>query len=109
MKTKVNRKRIILVLFLTLTLCTGTWYGAFNSALLDSYAVSQEEKDQAQKEADEAKAAAEAKKKEAKEDERAPEKGPFLAACILEGRSRHSVGSVQSPPEEPEPELTDTR
>ncbi len=67
MNNKINRKRTILVLLLALALCAGTWYGAYNSALLCSYAVSQEEKDQAQKEADEARAAADAKKKEAKE------------------------------------------
>ena len=62
-----NRKtRAILVILLAFTLCAGSWLGAYDSALLDSYAVSQEEKDAAQKEADEAKAAAEAKKKEAK-------------------------------------------
>ena len=66
MNNKRNRKRTILVLLLALALCAGTWYGAYNSALLCSYAVSQEEKDQAQKEADEARAAADAKKKEAK-------------------------------------------
>lgn len=62
-----NRKtRIILVIMMTFIMCAGSWYGAYNAALLNSYATSQEEKDAAQKEADEAKAAADAKKKEAK-------------------------------------------
>ena len=67
MKLPGNRKkRAILVIMLAFVLCAGSWYGAYNAALLNSYAVSQEEKDAAQKEADEAKAAADAKKKEAK-------------------------------------------
>lgn len=61
-----RRIRIILVIMISVTLCAGSWYGAYNAALLNSYATSQEEKDAAQKEADEAKAAADAKKKEAK-------------------------------------------
>ena len=67
-KLKGNRKtRAILVLVLTFVLCAGTWHGAYNSALLSSYAATEEEKEAAQKEADDAKAAADAKKKEAKE------------------------------------------
>ena len=61
-----RRTRAILVIMLAFTLCAGSWYGAYNDALLDSYAVTEEEKEAAQKEADEAKAAADAKKKEAK-------------------------------------------
>lgn len=62
-----NRKtRAILVIMLAFTLCAGSWYGAYNEALLNSYATSQEDKDAAQKEADKAKEAAEAKKEEAK-------------------------------------------
>ena len=66
MHSKNHRKRIILVLLLTLALCAGTWSGAYHNALLSSYAVTEEEKAQAEKEAKEAKEAAEAKKKEAK-------------------------------------------
>lgn len=58
--------RITLVIALALTLCTGTWRSAYNAVMLESYAVSEEEKEAALKEADEAKAAADAKKKEAK-------------------------------------------
>ena len=62
-----NRKtRAILVIVLAFTLCAGSWYGAYNEAMLNSYATSQEDKDAAQKEADKAKEAAEAKKEEAK-------------------------------------------
>ena len=66
MGKKTDKKRIILVIALTFVLCAGVWYGSYSSAALNSYAVTEEEKEQAQKEADEAKAAAEAKKKEAK-------------------------------------------
>ena len=66
MHSKKHRKRIILVLLLTLALCAGTWSGAYHNALLSSYAVTEEEKAQAEKEAKEAKEAADAKKKEAK-------------------------------------------
>ncbi len=66
MGKKTSKKRIIIVLLLTLVLCAGVWTGAYNSTGLSSYAVTEEEKEQAQKEADEAKAAADAKKKEAK-------------------------------------------
>ena len=52
---------------LAFMLCAGSWHGAYKHAVLNSYAVSQEEKDAAQKEADEAQKAADAKKKEAKE------------------------------------------
>lgn len=66
MGKKTSKKRIIIVLLLTMVLCAGSWAGAYNSAILNSYAVTEEEKEQAQKEADEAQAAADAKKKEAK-------------------------------------------
>ncbi len=66
MGKKTSKKRIIIVLLLTMVLCAGSWAGTYNSAILNSYAVTEEEKEQAQKEADEAKAAADAKKKEAK-------------------------------------------
>ncbi len=66
-KNRINRKlRAIIVIMLAFVLCTGTWYGAYKAALLDSFAVTEEEKAAAQKEADKAKAAADAKKKEAK-------------------------------------------
>ena len=48
MHSKNHRKRIILVLLLTLALCAGTWSGAYHNALLSSYAVTEEEKAQAE-------------------------------------------------------------
>ena len=66
-KTIRNRKlHIMLAIVLTLALIGGTWHSTYRAAMLDSYAVTEEEKAAAQKEADEAKAAADAKKKEAK-------------------------------------------
>ena len=75
----------VLVILLALTLCTGAWYGAASGSLMNSYAASQEEKDAAQKEADEAKAAAEAKQKEAKE---AGKKAAAATANLEEAEKR---------------------
>ncbi len=62
-----SRKRILIVILLTAVLCSSLWYGPFTSIAPDSYAVTEEEKKQAEKEADEAQAAADAKMEEAKE------------------------------------------
>ena len=67
-KTHRSRKtRTILVITLAFILCACSWHAAYNAAVLNSYAETQEEIDAAKKEAEEAKAAADAKKKEAKE------------------------------------------
>ena len=67
MTGKNTAKRILIVLLLTVALCMGSWYGSYRSIMPDSYAVTEEEKEAAQKAADEAQAAADAKKEEAKE------------------------------------------
>ena len=68
MKQTGNRKtRAILVVLLALTLCAGSWHISYDAARLSSYAVTEEEKAAAQKDADTAKAAADAKRAEAKE------------------------------------------
>lgn len=67
MTGRITVKRILIVLLLTAALCTGSWYSAFRSIAPDAFAVTEEEKEQALKEAEEVQAAADAKKEEAKE------------------------------------------
>ena len=61
-----NTFRIFLILVLALAMCCGTWAGGLRTAVLQSFAVTEEEKAAAEKEAEEAQEAADAKKKEAK-------------------------------------------